>query len=191
MRKSTVLIVLWIFCIYDKILEIIFLIRIRNGCMAKLIICSKNKKSPLKDIIKNTLGKHCCWKISEENENSTIVNLKGNDDENVVIVDYNSYCNLNNSKKVTYIISSADKKSIEKMTNTRFPVITCGTSSKDTISLASIDGVSAVVSLQRKIKNLYGEVIEPMDIKIQLNTKTDVYHTLAACTVLLLCGIEN
>lgn len=159
--------------------------------MAQLIICSKNKKNNLKDRICNTLSKNKCTEYLREDKNNVILNVKGNNTTKVVILDYNSFCNVYKGKEFIYIVSSADKKSIKKLINIQSPVITCGTSSKDTISLASINGGTAVVSLQRKIENLYGETIEPMDIKIELDTTDNVYHALATCTVSLLCGIEN
>lgn len=157
--------------------------------MAQLIISSNNKNGNLKNSILQALNKHNCAEILQEDKKKTILDIHGRENLIIEIADYNSVCTYKN-EEIIYVISSADKKSIKKMINIHSPVITCGTSPKDTISLASIDNGTAVVSLQRKIKNIRGEIIEPMDIKIKLDIKNDVYQALAACTALLLCGVE-
>ena len=69
--------------------------------------------------------------------------------------------------------------------------ITCGTSPKDTMSISSLDYLSAVVSLQRIIKNIDGEVIEPQDFIIRLKEETAIYPLLTALTVFVLCNKDQ
>lgn len=66
--------------------------------------------------------------------------------------------------------------------------ISCGMSDRDTLSVASIDYLSAVVSLQRDLKILTSQILEPHDITIALSQEIGVYPLLALCSVLLLSG---
>ncbi len=66
--------------------------------------------------------------------------------------------------------------------------MTCGTSVKDTLSVASLDYTNAVISLQRGLVTLSGELLEPHDIKVLLQSPIGVFPLLACCAVLLLAG---
>ena len=69
--------------------------------------------------------------------------------------------------------------------------ITCGTSPKDTMSISSIDYLNAVVSLQRIIRNIDGEVIEPQEFIVHLKEETAIYPLLTALTVFVLCNKDQ
>lgn len=66
--------------------------------------------------------------------------------------------------------------------------ITCGTSPRDTVSMSSFENLKSVVSLQRSIKNINGNIVEPHEFIVNLKRKTGLYPLLAASTVLLLCS---
>ena len=68
--------------------------------------------------------------------------------------------------------------------------ITCGASPRDTLSMASLRDDSAVVSLQRELRDLSGKIWEPHDRAIRLEAGAEMYPILAACAVLLLSGKE-
>lgn len=67
--------------------------------------------------------------------------------------------------------------------------VACGTSVKDTLSLASLDYHCALVSLQRCITTLDGFRIEPAEIPVCLSSPKSPHQILAAVSVLLLSGI--
>jgi hypothetical protein len=69
--------------------------------------------------------------------------------------------------------------------------VTCGTSPKDVLSIASLSDTGATVSLQRNVKILTGEVLEPLDITLQFKNPVSPFPLLAACSVLLLSGIPS
>lgn len=69
--------------------------------------------------------------------------------------------------------------------------VVCGTSSKDTLSLASITDTDATISLQRSIRSMSGEILEPYDIPIHLGRSSSPYPVLATCAVFLLAGIHS
>lgn len=69
-------------------------------------------------------------------------------------------------------------------------VLTCGVSSKNTLSISSIDESSAVVSLQRYmiIKN---KIVEPHDFTINLTKQVEPQDLLFTCAILLLSDIPS
>lgn len=69
--------------------------------------------------------------------------------------------------------------------------VTCGTSQKDVLSIASLSDAGATVSLQRNVKILTGEVLEPLDITLQFKKPVSPFPLLAVCSVLLLSGIPS
>ncbi|HEX3037734.1 MAG TPA: hypothetical protein VHO94_01915 [Oscillospiraceae bacterium] len=69
--------------------------------------------------------------------------------------------------------------------------VTCGTSAKDILSIASLEDTSATISLQRSVKTLTGLVLEPYDITIQLKQPISPFPLLMICSVLLLSGIPS
>lgn len=66
--------------------------------------------------------------------------------------------------------------------------IGCGTSPRDTFSLASFSEQKAVVSLQRNLPTLTGETVEPGDLTLRLRRGCSVFEIMAFCAVMLLCG---
>jgi len=68
--------------------------------------------------------------------------------------------------------------------------ISCGTSPRDTISLASFSGQKAVISLQRNLTALGGGTVEPRDITVSLGRSGSVFEVMAFCAVMLLYGAD-
>lgn len=91
---------------------------------------------------------------------------------------------------LTPIFHAQNSKAVTQLKQYTKPVITCGTGTKDTFSLASLKNGHATVSLQRDVQDIFGTTIEPMDITVRLQKEHGVYPTLAACATLLLCGIS-
>jgi hypothetical protein len=69
----------------------------------------------------------------------------------------------------------------------RLRTITCGLSQADTLTFSSIDTASAVISLQRAVRSLYGGTILPRDIPVSFVKEFGCYPLLAAAAVMLLC----
>ncbi|HEX2986497.1 MAG TPA: hypothetical protein VHO71_06770 [Caproiciproducens sp.] len=69
--------------------------------------------------------------------------------------------------------------------------ITCGTSSKDTISIAGLEENNAVLSLQRSVMTINGDLVEPHDFKVTVHSGIGPHRILAVCTVLLILGIDS
>ncbi len=69
--------------------------------------------------------------------------------------------------------------------------ITCGTSPKDTISIAGLDETNAALSLQRSIITVEGSILEPHDFTVTLSSELGPHRILAVCAVLLISGIDS
>lgn len=67
--------------------------------------------------------------------------------------------------------------------------VSCGTSPRDTLSIASLNPQAALVSLQRCITTLDGSRIEPAEILVSLLQPKSPHQILAAVSVLLLSGV--
>lgn len=88
------------------------------------------------------------------------------------------------------VFGSHNARAAEQLKGSKVAAIVCGTSAKDTLSVASLTESSASASLQRSLHTLAGDVIEPRDIPVELSGQTGPYSFLATCAVLLLAGVE-
>ncbi len=84
------------------------------------------------------------------------------------------------------VLGEENAGAVPMLTHTGCPVVTCGMSPRDTLSLSSSDFPSALVSIQRDIRTLSGNVMEPADFRVHLSAPSDEYPLLAACAALLL-----
>ena len=91
---------------------------------------------------------------------------------------------------LTPVFDSSNRAAAQLLIHAGGAAVSCGTSPKDTFSLASINEERAVVSLQRNIFSLTGARIEPRDIPVILTGKRGVFEIMAFCAILLLCGCE-
>lgn len=69
--------------------------------------------------------------------------------------------------------------------------VTCGTSTKDTLSVAALEGSAATLSLQRSIRTLTGEIVEPHDFSVKCPEERSPHQLLSVSAVLLLSGIDS
>ena len=95
------------------------------------------------------------------------------------------------SKGFLPVLDSRNLAAAAALQGTQAIGITCGASPRDTLSMASLRDDSAVVSLQREIKDLEGKTWEPHDRTIRLETGAEMYPILVSCAVLLLSGKGN
>ena len=79
----------------------------------------------------------------------------------------------------------------EMLNRTGTAAITCGTNSKDTLSIAGLDETSAALSLQRSVMTVDGSILEPHDFTVKLLSKLSPSRILAVCAVLLISGINS
>lgn len=86
----------------------------------------------------------------------------------------------------TAVAHSASAASLDLLKHTRCPAVVCGMASRDTVTLSGLQEPSAAVSVQRRVVDLQGGVIEAREIPVRLTEPVEGYPLLAVCTVLLL-----
>lgn len=89
------------------------------------------------------------------------------------------------------VFDSGSKTAADLLSLNQGAAISCGTSPRDTLSLASISEQKAVISLQRSLYTLSGDLVEPRDITVRLCRDCSVFEIMAFCAVILLCGVSS
>lgn len=118
-----------------------------------------------------------------------LINKKSiNNIENVkfdaLIIDMNELENNRVFQKIllnakVLIINSDYEKNLECVKNLKLRVITYGLNSKATFTVSSVEDDVAMISLQRCIKNIKGDIIEPQEMKIDFeNTHKNLYISM-------------
>lgn len=71
--------------------------------------------------------------------------------------------------------------------------LTYGFSKECAVTLSSFSGDSAAVSIQNPFETIFGEQIYPCDIAVDITCgkNSEPYQLLAACTLLIACGLEK
>ena len=96
-------------------------------------------------------------------------NIENLECDNVLIVCGKSMKKLPNTGKsgnVNVILSSSGSVVLTEKQLSDYKFITCGFSSRDTVTLSSVTSDKAVVSIQRAFYCLNGDKIEPMELVI-------------------------
>ena len=100
-----------------------------------------------------------------------------------------SFSNLNYNifnQNFIPIFNSQNLQAAKILSTINKTAITCGTSDKNTLCIASVDNGKATISLQRYIQNLYGKTIEPLDFTVNLTREIPIPLLLIASSVLIL-----
>lgn len=77
---------------------------------------------------------------------------------------------------------------LELLEKLEVPVITCGLSTRDTVTYASNQEESLVVSFQRSFHTLLGELVEPMELPFLTPPPLGRMDLLLGCAALALAG---
>lgn len=105
----------------------------------------------------------------------------------------NSFKNLRASnfpKKFLPIVDSQNLQALKCLEKTSQIVITCGTSSKNTLSFSSFSNSEAIISLQRYLKTK-NKIIEPHEFSLKITDSCSPITLLIICAVLLLSDISS
>jgi hypothetical protein len=89
------------------------------------------------------------------------------------------------------VLETKNLNAAAMLKDTDTAAITCGTSPKDTISIAGLDEANAALSLQRSIITVTGEILEPHDFTVKLLSKLGPHRILAVCAALLISGVDS
>jgi hypothetical protein len=93
--------------------------------------------------------------------------------------------NISISDESICICLSKDNNALTFLCNKNVNVITCGYSATDTVTFSSLNNTNSLISLQRQIKNLNDEVIEPFDFANEILMKSK--ENILLFNALLMC----
>lgn len=155
------------------------------------IIANEKRVNEIKRKI-SKIDKNNILQIIEINSRSidNITNIKF---ETIVIIDsieklYKRKEQIRNLiKKAEYLILNADLE-IESsiLSNISIKTITYGLKSKSTITASSIKEDNIIICIQREIKSIKSNTIEPKEIKIKVRTSKIIYEILAIYSIIML-----
>jgi len=83
------------------------------------------------------------------------------------------------------VCAENNKSALKLFKKNNLSVITCGTGTKNTLSVSSIDEGSMLLCLQRSITDINGDITEPCEIKINSKKQRNLFSLLAAVCVLI------
>lgn len=86
------------------------------------------------------------------------------------------------------VIHSQNAQALAFAAEHHLKTLTCGLSSRDTLTLSSLTEESAVVCLQRTITIIGGGVIEPSEFPMKLQGPVERRDLLTLAAVMMLCG---
>ncbi len=143
----------------------------------RIVLYCGNKNEYLSDLLENM---HIsCEVIPLQDEHRL-------SDGDIVITD--RYLFSNEHKRIfAYIIDEA----LDDFLKDEDCVITCGMSSNATVNISSKGEKNAVVSLQREIKNIFGQVIEPQDIVVTSSLRNEAFIIAAAAVAKIIVTDSN
>jgi len=88
------------------------------------------------------------------------------------------------------ICEDTNQKALQLFEKSKVPVISCGMSSKNTVTLSSLNSETLLTALQRTVTDITGKDIEPGEFKIRLTKGYHPFSVMASVAVLLLFGIS-
>ena len=91
-------------------------------------------------------------------------------------------------KNTVAIVDAQRPELLEYVSSTGLLAITCGLSSRDTITLSSMDSDSVVVNIQRSIISFCAMEVEPQEFPVNYPAPFDHFSIMAAAGVFLACG---
>lgn len=182
-----------------------FIFIMDGDCLVRIVVLGKSSDNAVSLALVRALQKYGCVEYLSENKifrtSGTSPNFIVYDTDKITKIDatdtilifkrsFDADFSVSLSAKCTAILEQENIAAKTVLMNHPATAIFCGMSSKDSITLASNDIQSAVVSIQRHISCLSGDLIEVGDIPVSLTIAEDQYTILAVTCVLLLCGIE-
>lgn len=172
--------------------------------MKKIIICGDcGSKSLTKAVLKACSANGGVFAVFEKRIFETSVNpeflvisekMSEIDCDGGIIVFGKSIDSEYKNMKIGRMISVLDTSNINALNivhNSGSAAVGCSMSGYDTLSVSGLADFPAkkMISLQRSLRTLDGEIIEPHDFLVKLTEEIPVYPLLASCSVLLLSGI--
>ena len=106
----------------------------------------------------------------------------------LILDDTDRFCGQALPFGVTGICEDSNSAALKIFAENSVPVITCGSNSKNTVTLSSINGKNMVISLQRTLTDGYGKKLLPCDLKVRLKKEYSAFAVMCCTVILLLEG---
>ena len=165
--------------------------------MAFIGIIADNKyEMQIKRILENVLNsqnkEHTIIVINDKSIN----NIKNIRFETILVMNLNKVEQAEESlnelvKNAKYLAINADMESrLEIINNRELNIITFGFNSKATIIASSVEE-SFIISVQRKIIDIYNKIIEPQEIEVKIREKkltNNSHNLMGIASILLIYG---
>lgn len=135
-------------------------------------------KSKHQDYLKKQLPKEQLFFLKE----SSLENLKNIKFQTIligkkIIKNKNQVREL--AKKAQYVIFNTDiQENLDLLEDLSFKLITYGFNSKATITTSSMEENKIMVCIQRSIQNVQGKIVEPQELKIELEKNENAYSAM-------------
>lgn len=130
--------------------------------------------------------------------NSNICNMKNIKFETILIIgNINEIKNINILKKIIsctkYLIIQLDSnENIDILKDLKLNVVTFGFNQKSTITVSSVEEENIILCLQRSIKTLANNIIEPQEINIKVeNEEYDIDSIIGITSMFLVHDIRK
>ncbi|MCI1965852.1 MAG: hypothetical protein LKJ17_06950 [Oscillospiraceae bacterium] len=95
------------------------------------------------------------------------------------------------SQNFLYVLEAKNARAAALLKGSGVTAVTCGTSSKETLSIAGLEEGSAALSLQRTLKALNGQMLEPHDFTVKFSEPRSPHQLLMVCAALLISGKDS
>lgn len=89
------------------------------------------------------------------------------------------------------ILESKNVRAAALLKGSGTAVVTCGTSSRETLSIAGLEESNAALSLQRTLSTLDGQMLEPHDFTVKFSEPRSPHQLLMVCAALLISGADS
>ncbi len=91
-----------------------------------------------------------------------------------------------NDNNIIWIIMSHFKKIVNWLKDMDAEVITCGMIGSDTVTFSSFTHDSCVISVQRQVKTIFGNIVQPIEIPMTLSLQYTKEEILQISSALIL-----
>lgn len=159
------------------------------------VICKTKNESYIEEILSKKLKGRTVLIFTKEN----IENLKNITFETILILSNNEevLCKReivkNFIKKASYLVINSDEEiNLDLLENIDLSIITVGFNSKSSITVSSVRDEGILLCVQRNMKLITGNKIEPQEISIRkVEQKLPTNIMMGIATILLLYGINE
>ena len=107
-------------------------------------------------------------------------------------IEDNQQCVRSIAENASYVVLNSDvKENLAILDNLDLTLITYGYNQKATITTSSIEENKKLVCLQRNIKNVYGEEVEPQEIEVNEKKEANNYAIMEFVGLNLIYNRQN